>query len=98
MFINFELEMAQLEAAKKEQQRENEINSAIQSLSTNLIINFVFLGFTFLLPFISDLFVVIALALLKVLIPVIATASNFAIIQKLLLERLQNYLKTIIHW
>lgn len=98
MFINFELEMAQLEAAKKEEQRENEINSAIQSLSINLIINFVFLGFTFLLPFFSELFVVIALALLKVLIPVIGTASNFAIIQKLLLERLQNYFKTIIHW
>ena len=98
MFINFELEMAQLEAAKKEQQRENEINSAIQSLSTNLIINFVFLGFTFLWPFFGELFAIIALSLLKVLIPVIATASNFVIIQNLFLERLENCLKTLFQW
>ena len=98
MFINFELEMAQLEAAKKEQQRENEINSAIRSLSTNLIISFVFFGFTFLWPFFSELFVVTTLAMLKVLIPVIATVSNFVIIQNVLLESFQNCLKTIIHW
>ena len=88
-----ELEMERLEAAKKEQQRINEINSAIRSLSTNLIISFVFLGFTFLWPLFNELFLVIALVLLKVLIPVIATASNFVIIHRLLLEQFKSCMK-----
>ena len=95
--LGFELEMAQLEAAKREQQRENEINSATQSLSTNLIVSFVFLGFTIISPFFNELLLVTVLSLLKVLIPVIAVASNFVIIHSLLLERVQNCLDTFIH-
>ena len=96
--LGFELEMAQLEAAKREQQRENEINSAIRSLSTNLIVSFMFLGFTVIWPFINELLLVTVLSVLKVLIPVIAVASNFVIIHSLLLERVQNCLKTFIHY
>ena len=62
--LGFELEMAQLEAAKREQQRENEINSATQSLSTNLIVSFVFLGFTIISPFFNELLLVTVLSLL----------------------------------
>ena len=96
--LGFELEMAQLEAAKREQQRENEINSAIRSLSTNLIVSFMFLGFAVIWPFFNELLLVTVLSVLKVLIPVIAVASNFVIIHSLLLERVQNCLKTFIHY
>ena len=93
--FDIEAEMAWLEAAKKEQQRENEINSAIRSLSTNLIISLVFLCFTFLWSFFSELFVVIALGLLKVLIPVVATASNFVKIHSLMLNRLPLFSRSV---
>ena len=89
----FELEMARLEETKKQQQRENEIASAIRCLATNFLLCFAFLTFYLLMAFFNKTLTAIALSLFKTLVPVIATISNFVKIHSLLQERFQNLKK-----
>jgi hypothetical protein len=82
----FELELAQLEEAKRQNQRENEINSAIRCLATNFYLSFVFLVFFITSPYLNEMVVVVVWAFSKVVVPVIATVSNFVKLQTLVTE------------
>ncbi len=82
----FELELARQEEAKRQLQRDNEINSAIRSLTTNFYLSFVFLVFFIMSPFVNEMVVVVVWAFSKVIVPIIATVSNFVKLQTLMTE------------
>jgi uncharacterized protein YqhQ len=82
----FELELAKLEEEKRQNQRENEINSSIRCLTTNFYLCFVFFVFFIMSPFINEMVVVVLWAFSKVVVPVIATVSNFVKLQTLMTE------------
>ncbi len=82
----FELELVQKEEAKRQLQRDNEINSAIRCLTTNFCLCFVFLVFFIMSPFLNEMVVVVVWAFSKAVVPVIATISNFVKLQTLMTE------------
>jgi hypothetical protein len=85
--------LKKLEAAKKLSQNEAEINAAIRSLKTNLIL-FVMLIFIFiLLPALNPTFGIIIVSLMKGFIPILTTISNFGKIQTLIWSNLSNLAK-----
>jgi hypothetical protein len=89
--LSVELELMRQDQEMKQHQRENEINTAIRCLTTNLIICFVFI---ICVPLELELNCTLALglaALLKVFVPIIATASNFVKINTLMIETFSSF-------
>jgi hypothetical protein len=97
----FELELAQQEEAKQQLQRDNEINSAIRSLTTNFYLSFVFLIFFIMSPYVNEMVVVVVWAFSKVIVPIIATVSNFLKIHTLMAEMFlscKNKVSRLVKW
>ena len=69
--------MMKLEAAKLEAQRRSEINSATNSLKTNLILSSFYILLFLSLPVVNPVLSMIVVSLLKSLVPVLTTISNF---------------------
>jgi hypothetical protein len=87
----FELKLAHQEEAKRQLQRENEINSAIRCLTTNFYLCFIFLVFFIMSPFVNEMVVVVVWAFSKAVVPVIATISNFVKIHTLMAEMFLSF-------
>jgi hypothetical protein len=85
--VSLELELIRQEEARKQLQRENEINAAVRCLTTNLILYLVFFVLFLFAQVLNETVVVVALAtLLKAIVPIIATIANFVKISTLLSE------------
>jgi hypothetical protein len=94
--LAFEFEMIHNEEAKLQLQRENEINASIRCLTTNLFLCSVFITLILLMSVLNQTIVVVAMALLKALVPIIATVSNFVKIHTLLTETFLNLKKRLV--
>ena len=79
--------MMKLEAAKLEAQRRSEINSATNSLKTNLILSSFYILLFLSLPVVNPVASMIVVSLLKSLVPVLTTISNFEKSKRLLTFR-----------
>ena len=79
--------MMNLEAAKLEAQRRSEINSATNSLKTNLILSSFYILLFLSLPVVNPVASMIVVSLLKSLVPVLTTISNFEKSKQLLTFR-----------
>ena len=82
-----EKRMMNLEAAKLEAQRRSEINSATNSLKTNLILSSFYILLFLSLPVVNPVASMIVVSLLKSLVPVLTTISNFEKSKQLLTFR-----------
>ncbi len=85
--------LKKLEAAKKRSQNEAEINAAIRSLKTNLILCLMLIFIFILLPTLNPTFGIIIVSLMKGFIPILTTISNFGKIQNLIWSNLSNLAK-----
>ncbi len=86
-----EADMMRQEEAKLQQQRENEINTAIRSLTTNLYLCLIFISVFLLTPVLNQLQEAIVTSLLKTFAPVLSTISNFVKIHTLVIKSFINY-------
>jgi hypothetical protein len=87
--------LKKLEAAKKLSQNEAEINAAIRSLKTNLILCLTLIFIFILLPALNPTFGIIIVSLMKGFIPILTTISNFGKIQTLIRSNLSNLAKKL---
>ncbi len=85
-----EADMMRQQEAKQQQQRENEINTAIRSLTTNLYLCLIFISVFLLTPVLNQLQEAIVTSLLKTFAPVLSTISNFVKIHTLVIETFVN--------
>jgi len=85
--------LKKLEAVKKRSQNEAEINAAIRSLKTNLILCLMLIFIFILLPTLNPTFGIIIVSLMKGFIPILTTISNFGKIQTLIWSNLSNLAK-----
>ena len=80
---SFENEMMEIERAKKQAQKESEINSSILSLKTNLVICSLCIGFIALQRVLNETVMLLSLSLIKSLIPIMTSITNFNKIKSL---------------
>ena len=73
----FEERMMKLEAAKLEAQRQSEINSATNSIKTNLFLVSLYILVFLSVPVANPVFSMIVVSLIKSLVPVLTTIANF---------------------
>ena len=75
--------LKKLEAVKKLAQNEAEINAAIRSLKTNLILCLILILIFALLPALNQTFSTFLVSLMKGFVPILTTISNFGKIKSL---------------
>jgi hypothetical protein len=87
---DFVADMMHHEEAKLQKQRENEINAAIRCLATNLVLCSAFIICSLLASAMNQMQIVVVMTLLKTVVPIVATISNFVKIHTLLIETCIN--------
>ena len=81
---SFEKEMMEIERAKQKARRESEINSAILTLKTNLVLCSLCIIFVVFQRALNETVVLVSLTLFKSLIPILTSTTNFSKLKNLL--------------